>query len=148
MDVFHFYHPIEVRYGDLDPQGHVNNARFLTYMEQARVAYYHHLGMWQGGSFMDFGAILAEVRITFLSPIHWGDPLRVGMRITRLGNKSMTAEYRIENARDGSEFATSTAVLVAYDYHQACTVTIPEAWRNKITDFEGLDTAPHHLDNL
>src|SRR5512139_3302675 len=113
MEKFRFYHPIEVRYGDLDPQGHVNNARFLTYMEQARVAYYKHLGLWAGGSFIDFGAILAEVRLTFLSPIHWGDPLRVGMRITRLGNKSMAAEYSIENPEDGKAFATSTAVLVA-----------------------------------
>lgn len=148
MENFHFFHPIEVRYGDLDPQGHVNNARFLTYMEQARVAYYKHLGMWQGGSFLDFGAILAEVRVTFRKPIHWGDPLKVGMRITRLGNKSMTAEYRIENVQDGSEFANATAVLVAYDYHQACTVPVPEEWRKKIIEFEGLDTAPHHLDNL
>jgi acyl-CoA thioester hydrolase len=142
MDNFRFYHPIEVRYGDLDPQGHVNNARFLTYMEQARVAYYKHLGIWQGGSFMDFGAILAEVRVTFLAPIHWGDPLRVGMRVNRLGNKSITAEYRLENTLDRNEFANGTAVLVAYDYHQACTVPVPDAWRKKIIEFEGLDTQP------
>jgi acyl-CoA thioester hydrolase len=142
MDTFRFYHPIEVRYGDLDPQGHVNNARFLTYMEQARVAYYKQLGMWPGGSFTDFGAILAEVRVTFLAPIHWGDPLRVGMRITRLGNKSMTAEYRIENAQDGTEFADGMAVLVAYDYYKACTMPVPEAWRKKMIEFEGLDTVP------
>ena len=37
MADFRFYHPIEVRYGDLDPQGHVNNARYLTYLEQARI---------------------------------------------------------------------------------------------------------------
>ena len=148
MDSFRFYHPIEVRYGDLDPQGHVNNARFLTYMEQARVAYYKHLGLWQGGSFMDFGVILAEVRVTFRAPIRWGDPLRVGMRVTRLGNKSMTTEYRIENAQDGTEFANSTAALVAFDYRQACTVPVPESWRKKIIEFEGLDTAPHHLENL
>ena len=38
MDDFKFHHPIEVRYSDLDPQGHVNNARFLTFFEQARVS--------------------------------------------------------------------------------------------------------------
>lgn len=148
MDMYRFYHPIEVRYGDLDPQGHVNNARFLTYMEQTRVAYYKNLGMWEGGSFMDFGAILAEVRVTFLSPLHWGDPLRVGMRITRLGNKSMTTEYLLENAQDGLRYATGMAVLVAFDYHQARTVPLPDAWRRKIIEFEGLETPSHHLDNL
>jgi len=141
MDTYRFYHPIEVRYGDLDPQGHVNNARLLTYMEQARVAYYKHLALWSGSSFMDFGAILAEVRVTFHAPIHWGDPLRVGMRITHLGNTSMTSEYCVENARDGSEFANGTAVLVAYDYHQARTIPIPDAWRKKMIEFEELDTS-------
>jgi len=38
MTDFHYYCPIDVRYGDLDPQGHVNNARFLTYFEQAELA--------------------------------------------------------------------------------------------------------------
>lgn len=148
MDNYRFYHSIEVRYGDLDPQGHVNNARHLTYMEQARVAYYKHLGLWQVGSFMDFGIILAEVRVTFLAPIHWGDPLHVGMRISRLGNKSMAAEYLLEDAKVGTRFSTGSAVLVAYDYHQGCTVPIRDEWRKLITEFEELDISPHHLDNL
>ena len=59
MSTCRFYHPIEVRYGDLDPQGHVNNARYLTYMEQARIAYVAHLGLWKGPSFLDIGIILA-----------------------------------------------------------------------------------------
>ena len=39
MTDFQILPPIEVRYGDLDPQGHVNNAKHLTYFEQARIAY-------------------------------------------------------------------------------------------------------------
>jgi len=54
MSQFNFYHPIEVRYGDLDPQGHVNNAKQVTYFEQARIAYKIHLGLFAiGQSFMD-----------------------------------------------------------------------------------------------
>ena len=44
MTDYKFFHPIEVRYGDLDPQGHVNNAKYLTYFEQARVHYLISLG--------------------------------------------------------------------------------------------------------
>jgi acyl-CoA thioester hydrolase len=50
MPDFHFTYPIEVRYDDLDPQGHVNNARFLSYFEQARVNYFIHLGLFSKGS--------------------------------------------------------------------------------------------------
>ncbi len=62
MSDFRFYHPIEVRYGDLDPQGHVNNAKHLTYFEQARIAYWIHMGLFtKDQSFMEMGVILADV---------------------------------------------------------------------------------------
>ena len=130
-----------MRYGDLDPQGHVNNAKYLTYMEQARVAYLRHLGLWEGGSFLEIGIILADAHITFRAPIQFGAALRVGMRIARLGNKSVQSEYRIEEAADGREYASGASVLVAYDYQRGQTVVLPEAWREKIAEFEGLTQA-------
>ena len=79
MTDFRFYHPIEVRYGDLDPQGHVNNAKYLTYLEQARIAYLRRLGLWESESFLDVGIILADVLVTFRKPILYHDPIRVGV---------------------------------------------------------------------
>jgi acyl-CoA thioester hydrolase len=133
---FRFFHPIEIRYGDLDPQGHVNNAKYLTYTEQARVAYFKHLGLWKGESFLDFGIILADIQITFRSPILFGQPVKVWVRISRLGNKSLSMDYRIDNDSGGIEHATGTSVLVAYSYHDAKTMPIPEEWRQIIHDFE------------
>ena len=138
MADFRFYHLIEVRYGDLDPQGHVNNAKFLTYMEQGRVFYLKQLKLWEGGSFLNLGVILADVQITFKKAVQFGDPLRVGVRISRLGNKSMTSEYRLEGARDASIFATGSSVLVAYDYQNNRSVAIPEEWRMAIRQYEGM----------
>ncbi len=137
MADFHFYHLIEVRYGDLDPQGHVNNAKFLTYMEQGRVFYLKQLKLWEGGSFLNMGIILADVQLSFKKAVHFGDPVRVGVRIARLGSKSMTSEYQLEDARDASIFATGTSVLVAYDYQDKRSVPIPEEWRKAILQFEG-----------
>ncbi len=138
MTDFHFYHLIEVRYGDLDPQGHVNNAKFLTYMEQAHVFYLKQLKLWEGGSFMDIGIILADVQITFQKALQFGDPIRVGVRISSIGNKSMTSEYSIEDERDESIFATGSSVLVAYDYLNRQSVPIPEEWRTAIQQFEAM----------
>jgi acyl-CoA thioester hydrolase len=138
MTDYHFHHLIEVRYGDLDPQGHVNNAKYLSYMEQGRVFYLKQLKLWEGGSFMDMGVILADIHITFKKAIQFGDPVRVGVRISRLGNKSMDSEYCLEDARDASLFATGTSVLVAYDYHNRRSVPIPEEWRQAIRQFEGM----------
>jgi hypothetical protein len=72
MPDFHFYHPIEIRYGDLDPQGHVNNAAYLTYMEQARLKYYEHLGLFKGNDFLRLGFLKPRAPIR---PILYGtDP--------------------------------------------------------------------------
>ena len=135
-----FHHDIEVRYGDLDPQGHVNNAKFFTYIEQARISYVIHLGLWEGRSFFDIGFILAEARLTFLTPIHFGQKLRVGVSVTRLGNKSLTMEYLLSDAQSGEKFATGAAVLVTFDYRSHTTIPIPEHWRKVIGEFEGLTT--------
>jgi len=135
---FRFYHPIEVRYGDLDPQGHLNNAKYLTYMEQARIAYVHRLGLWNGGSFLDIGVILAEVSLVFKAPILWGQPIQVGVCTTRLGNKSFDVLYTIADSQTGLEHASGSTVQVAYDYHAARTIPIPAEWRQIITDFEHL----------
>jgi acyl-CoA thioester hydrolase len=138
MPEYNFYHPIEVRYGDLDPQGHLNNAKYLTYMEQARIHYVEHLGLWDGGSFMDIGLILAKVEITFHAPVLFGQQVRVGMRTTTLGNKSMDMAYTIEDVQTGQKLATSTSVQVAYDYRKGQSIPIPNTWRQVINDFENL----------
>jgi len=135
---FRFYHPIEVRYGDLDPQGHLNNARYLTYMEQARIQYIKHLGLWKGESFLDVGVILADIHITFRAPVRFGQAVRVGVRVARLGGKSMEMVQVIEDSESGQELATGTAVLVAYDYHSSRSIPIMDEWRQTISEFEKL----------
>jgi acyl-CoA thioester hydrolase len=139
MPDFKFFHPIEVRYGDLDPQGHVNNASYLTYIEQARTQYVRRLGLWSGGSFQDIGIILADVHLTFRAQITFGQTVRVGARVASIGNKSFRMEYRLEDAVDGKELASGTSVLVAFDYHSGKTMPVPQAWREAIIHFEGLE---------
>ena len=138
MPDYRFYCPIQVRYGDLDPQGHVNNARYLTYIEQARVAYLMHLGLWDGRSFVDVGIIIADVKLTFLAPVLIYHSVQVGVRVSHLGNKSLTMEYMLEDAQTGQEFARSDSVLVTYDYASSSTISIPENWRRVITAFEDI----------
>ncbi len=139
MTQFKFYHPIEVRYGDLDPQGHVNNAKQLTYFEQARIAYKTRLGLFtKGQSFMEIGVILADVHITYLEPIYYGQEIKVGVRAVKLGNKSMIWEQNIVDAGTGKILAKGEVVLVAYDYSEEKTISVPQEWREKIKQFESL----------
>ena len=139
MSDFHFYHPIEVRYGDLDPQGHVNNAKHLTYFEQARIGYMVELGLFtKDQSFMEIGVILADVHITYLAPIYYAEHIKVGVHATKLGNKSMTWAQNIVDAKTGKELAKGEVVMVTYDYKEEKTINIPHEWREIIKQFEGL----------
>ena len=139
MSDFHFYHPIEVRYGDLDPQGHVNNAKHLTYFEQARVAYMIELGLFtRDQSFMEIGVILADVHITYLEPVYFGQKIKVGVQAATLGNKSMTWKQNIVDADSGRELSRGEVVIVTYDYRQEKTIPIPPIWRDTFIEYEGL----------
>ncbi len=138
MSAYKFLHPIEVRYGDLDPQGHVNNAKHLTYFEQARVAYLIHLGLFgKDQSFMEIGIIIADVHIVYRAPIHYGDALKAGMRTVKIGNKSMTVEQCALD-ESGKVFSNGELVLVTYDYAAKKTIPVPDDWRKKISAYEGL----------
>lgn len=139
MGEYHFYHPVEVRYGDLDPQGHVNNAKHLTYFEQARVNYMIELGLFaRDQSFMEIGVILADVHIRYLEPVYFGQHIKVGVRAAKLGNKSMTWEQNIVDAETGREVARGEVLIVAFDYRQGKTIPIPQSWRERLMEFEGL----------
>jgi len=138
MKSYHFFQPIAVRYGDLDPQGHVNNARFVTYLEQARVAYIRHLGLWDGRSYLEIGFIIAHLEIDYRAPILLGHPVQVGVRVSRLGEKSLTMDYRIQDPKTDRVYADATTVLVGFDYHAGRSLVIPETWREVMADFENI----------
>ena len=139
MSDYHFYHPIEVRYGDLDPQGHVNNAKHLTYFEQARIHYMIELGLFtRDQSFMQIGVIVADVHITYLEPIYFGQNIKVGVHAAKLGSKSMTWEQNIVDTDTGREAARGEVIIVTYDYKDEKTIPVPSEWRERIAAFEGL----------
>lgn len=139
MSEYKFFHPTEVRYGDLDPQGHVNNAKYLTYFEQARVYYLIHLGLFgKDQSFMDIGLIVADVHIAYHAPTHYGDEIKTGVRTKKIGGKSIIVEEAVVDAATGKEMAKGEVVMVTYDYRAQKTISVPDEWRKKISEFEGL----------
>lgn len=128
---------MDVRYGDLDPQGHLNNAKYLTYFEQARVQYWTELGLFsKGQSFADIGVIIADIHIQYLAPVFWGAPVNVGVRTARIGGKSLTLEQCITDESGATVYAKGTVILVAYDYHAHSTIPVPDSWRATIAQYD------------
>jgi len=139
MPEYKFFHPTEVRYGDLDPQGHVNNAKYLTYFEQARVYYLIHLGLFgRDQSFMDIGLIVADIHIAYHAPTHYGDAIKTGVRTKKIGGKSIVVEQAVVDVATGKEMAKGEIVMVTFDYRAKKTIPVPEDWRKRISAFENI----------
>ena len=103
------------------------------------VFYFQNLGLWDGKDFDNLGFILLELTLTYKAPIHYGQPIRVGVRVERLGNKSMNVYSVIEDTETSQELAVGNAIIVAYDYSKSESIFIPEEWRRVVEAFEGLD---------
>jgi acyl-CoA thioester hydrolase len=134
--MYTYFHPITVRYRDLDHQGHVNNAVYLTYIESARLGYYEASGIWQADSGKTTGMVVARIEIDYLAPIFPGQKVQVGIRISHMGTKSMTFDYQIESGTGGMIFARGKSIMVTYDNQKGESIPIPQDWREKITHFE------------
>jgi acyl-CoA thioester hydrolase len=123
-----FVHCERVRFRDLDPMGHVNNAVFLTYVESARVEFLKHLGV--APTLEELGIIVARVEIDFRAPVRFGDEVEVTAWVSRFGGKSFDLDHELRV--DGSIVAEAKTVLVTYDYSKRQPVPIPDAWREKL----------------
>ena len=139
MSAFHFYYPLQIRYGDLDPQWHLNNAHTVILLEQGRFAYIQKLGLWDGKDFFQLGLIVADVHVSYLAPVLYNQNVHVGVRVSRLGTKSLTFEYSLEDRDSGQVLAKAETVMVAYDYPTRQSMPIPQDWRVTIQAFESLE---------
>jgi acyl-CoA thioester hydrolase len=131
---------IQIRWGDMDALGHVNNAVYLTYLEQARVQYMADLRMWDA-RVSKMGLIMARVVLDYEAPLLATDRVAtVFSRVSRLGNKSFDmAQIITRRVNDDYEIAASgTITLVVFDYPANLTVSIPDEWRSAFIDYEPL----------
>jgi len=119
-----FVHKEIVRFRDLDAMGHVNNAVFATFLEQARIAFLSP----QGAEVANM--ILARLEIDFRSPAEVGETIEISVRPTRVGRKSFELSYELHTG--GRLVAEAKTVLVAYDYEQAQAVDIPDEWKERL----------------
>jgi acyl-CoA thioester hydrolase len=139
---FRHRHRLEVRFGDTDAMGHVNNAVYLTYVEAARVAWWADVAGEPIIREPDRAEslILAEAEIAFRAPIFFGETVVVETRATGFGRSSVRVEHRITASRDGETsrlVATCRSVIVRYDYEQERPVPFTDEVVERVERFEG-----------
>lgn len=132
MAEFNYETEMDVRFRDLDLMGHLNNAVYATYLEQARVEYIEDV---VEQPLMEIGAVVADLHLDFERPIDWGDEVVVAVRVDELGTSSIPMEYEIRV--DGEIAATAETLVVTFDPEAGESRPIPDAWRERIQDHEG-----------
>jgi acyl-CoA thioester hydrolase len=117
---FPFHHRERVRFRDCDAMGHVNNAVYSTYLEQARIGVLGGLGEF----------ILARVEIDFRDELHAGEEVDVASRCSRVGTKSFELEHVL--TADGRVVAEEKSVLVGYDYDRGASVALTDDQKRRL----------------
>ena len=131
MPEFNYETKIDVRFRDLDLMGHLNNAVYATYLEQARIEYIEAV---VEQPLMETGAVVADLHLDFERPIDWGDDVVVAVRAGELGTSSIPLEYEVR--ADGDIAATAETLMVTFDPDEGESRPIPDAWRERIQDHE------------
>jgi acyl-CoA thioester hydrolase len=120
-----------VRYNDLDPLGHVNNAAMAIYLEQARCEL---ITPKLKAISRSLDMVLASTALDYRRELHYPGLVEVGTIATRIGGKSFALSHGV--FQDGHCAGTGSVVLVVFDLDKRASVAIPEAIRALIGGFE------------
>jgi acyl-CoA thioester hydrolase len=122
-----FVYDVALRWSDMDAYGHVNNARFLTLYEEARVAMFFVAARATGVWSMEEGIVIARHEIDYLRPIDYGDPVRIEMWISEIRGASFTVAYELFD--DGVLASRAKSVCVPFNLTEQHPRRISEAER-------------------
>ena len=123
---------VAIRFADLDKLGHVNNAKYLTYLESARISYFIEI-VGEQVNWNEQGIILAKAEINFAMPVELEDvEVSIFTSCSRIGGKSFDLSYVITKSDGTTICATGLTTMVCYNYLEGKTVQIPDSWKEKL----------------
>ncbi|MCS7060354.1 MAG: thioesterase family protein [Anaerolineae bacterium] len=136
-----FVHTLTVRFRDLDALNHVNNAVYLTYLEEARLAFSAEMGVdWS--RFQEHGFVIARCEIDYRHPAVLGDVLRIELTVGEIGRSAFEFRYRVVRASDDRLIAEARTVQVCFDFLHNRPARVPEAWRIALARHQCHDSQP------
>jgi acyl-CoA thioester hydrolase len=115
-----YYCPL--RWGDMDALGHVNNGRYVDYLQDARVDFLFRTAKELGADELETGLLVARHEVQYRAPLHFRpEPVRIELWISEIKAASFTVDYEILDAEPGLESGRRTYVeartkLVPFDF--------------------------------
>ena len=135
---FRFFHQLRVRYSEVDWQGIVFNAHYLTFMDVAVTEYLRNIGLdykqlAQEGK-MDMA--LVKTTLDFISSAMFDDELEIGVRISHVGKTSYNVEVEIYKTGFEDMVLRGQTVYINYDPVKRKSETVPDFFRSLVQAFE------------
>ena len=115
-----FQYKLKTRWKDMDAFGHVNNAVFLSYIEDARITFFKRWNLRDKKK----SIIVASVKIDYLSQIDHPSNLMIGQKISRIGIKSFDIKSAIFMCENEDVVAASKITCVCFDYSRNESVPV------------------------
>ena len=124
-----FHLDMDVRWGDMDALGHVNNTEFLRYLEECRLAWFLTLpGDWIND---ERGPVVANIKINFRRPIHHPARLRVSLEAEAASGKRLLCRHRILDADEADTvYADAEITVVWVDLKTGRAISLPDEVRS------------------
>jgi acyl-CoA thioester hydrolase len=135
---FNVREPVLVRWQDMDAFGHVNNARFFTFCESARIRYFEAIDLDSFRPDPGLGPVLVSATCNFLQQVHYPAELEAYARAVETGRSSFTLEYGIFRRDSEVKVADGSSVVVWIDYQAGKAVRLPAGLKAKILAFDSL----------
>ena len=109
---FKFQHSLKTRWRDSDAFRHINNATYLSYIEDARLELMRRWGITQDGE----SVIVASVKIDYYKQVIHPTKLIIGQRVSRIGNKSFDITSVVFNENTKESICESVITIVCFDF--------------------------------
>ncbi|GLW14107.1 MULTISPECIES: acyl-CoA thioesterase [Streptomyces] len=104
-----------LRWSDMDAFGHVNNAVFVRYLEEARIDFMRRLAPGDGSPSFTGGSVVARHEIDYVRPlVHRHAPVTVELWVTKISAASMTVGYEVKD--EDTLYLRASTVVVPYDF--------------------------------
>jgi len=131
-DSFSFWHPVDVRFKDIDVGGHAHHSVALVYFEEARAALWSRIvGGW---TVADVDFILAEANVRYHDRVLYPNQLSVGVRVSTIGRKHFVLQY-LARDENGTDLVSGQTTMVMYDYEAGRSKTIPATVREALVAY-------------
>jgi acyl-CoA thioester hydrolase len=132
---FHSTTPVQLRFLDIDLQGHVNNSVYFTLFDLAKADYFSKAN----DQLMDWrhvNIIVANVNCDFLRQTFFGENVAVQTQVDLINDKSFRLVQQLINVDTSEVKCICTEIMVYFDHKTGKPQHIPQEWRDALSKFE------------